>query len=88
MPTVHYKVKAARDPEIATMLNYPVLHDTKLPIPYQHCHMCRLRTLSTPNNSYTQRYESHVHMYTPPTKQPTHPYLDNVNIINLVLILV
>jgi hypothetical protein len=38
----------------------------KLPIPYQHCHMCTPRTLSISNNSDIQRYESHVHMYTPP----------------------
>ncbi len=49
--------------------------------------MCTLRTLSTPNNSYTQHYESHVHMY-PPTKKPTYPKLDNINIINLVQVLV
>jgi hypothetical protein len=27
---------ARRDPEIVTMLKFPLFHDTNLPIPYQH----------------------------------------------------
>jgi hypothetical protein len=54
---------------------FPVFHDTKLPIPYQHCHMCTPRILTTANKLETQLHESHVHMYTPPTKQPKLPLL-------------